>query len=372
MKNNLLRLLFSIIFLLSQVCFAASQTPPQFSKAIEIIKELKPDNIELSPILIVEGQIIIEGHTANTRLISDYLHSIEQGKIGLVQLKEIMPEQRNGLHVKRFLISVDPIDPEKIATSKNASATSIMTATPSNDCSIDGKPIKTTPYTKTFKCSAATITVEGEKYPDDLDCSDVPVSKEGVFYTNSKGTHLPMTSVNTLLANDEDFSQRVWMADDVKCASSNTIIISYFGGGNCVGCERSVKYTFGGDGELKDARLPKPPKSNRTWMLGEKCLGFELSLSDKFSDAGYKAKYVVNTGDGLTFVAEKIVSDGNPNPSDASHVLFPDDFVVEKTPQLKAWLNCSDGKYSWYIYGNGELIDKGKYSFIREGVKEKY
>lgn len=230
---------------------------------------------------------------------------------------------------------------------------------------------KTTPYTKIFKCPAATITLEGEKYPDTEDCSDVSISKESGFYTNSKGTHLPLMSLNTLLANDEDFSKRVWMANDVQCADANTIIISYFGGGNCVGCERIVKYTFGTDGELKDARLPKP-KSNRTWMVGERCKGFELSLWDKFSDAGYKAKYVVKTGDGLTFIAERNISEGNPNPSDVSHVLFPDDFVSEKTPQLKAWLNCVTGKYSWYIYGNGELIDKGKYSFIREGVEEKW
>jgi cytochrome c551/c552 len=108
------------------VCFGQSQSAPQLSQTIEKLKALKPDNIELSPILIYNGQIKIEGYATNTRFIPIYFHSIEESKIGLVQVKEIMPVERDGRHVIHFKIIVAPQESgllTNISTSSRVSET---------------------------------------------------------------------------------------------------------------------------------------------------------------------------------------------------------------------------------------------------------
>jgi hypothetical protein len=98
--------------LLPMICHGEVSANQRSAKTIERLKGLKPENVELSPIVIVDGQIDIEGFTTDTRYLSIYLHSIEDSKIGLVRLQEIVPADRDGRRVTHFKMKVDPIRPE--------------------------------------------------------------------------------------------------------------------------------------------------------------------------------------------------------------------------------------------------------------------
>jgi hypothetical protein len=102
------------------VCFGKSQPSPPLALMLEKLKALKPENIELFPILIDDGQIKIEGYATNTRFLPMYFHSIEDGKIGLVKIKEIMPMDRDGRRVFHFIISVENLEHDYGAPSANA------------------------------------------------------------------------------------------------------------------------------------------------------------------------------------------------------------------------------------------------------------
>lgn len=108
MRKILFRLLLSISLFIPMVCLGGIHADQQLSTAIKQLNELKPDNIELTPISIEAEKIRIEGYATNTRSIPAYLHSIEDSKIGLVRVHKIVPTERNGRHVYRFVISIEP------------------------------------------------------------------------------------------------------------------------------------------------------------------------------------------------------------------------------------------------------------------------
>jgi len=110
MSNSLIKLLCSSAFLLPLVCFGSSNDDPKIEKAMEILKELRTDNIELSPFQIEGGQVRIEGYALNSKVVPTYLHSTEESKIGKVNLEEISPAERQGRRVIHFIISVEPPD----------------------------------------------------------------------------------------------------------------------------------------------------------------------------------------------------------------------------------------------------------------------
>ncbi len=90
----------------------ALQIDPKLSKTIAKLKELKVDKIEVSALIAENGLVKIVGYAKNSRIIPNYLRAIEDGKIGLVHLKEITPAERNGEHIYHFILSVDALDSE--------------------------------------------------------------------------------------------------------------------------------------------------------------------------------------------------------------------------------------------------------------------
>lgn len=106
------------------VCFGGSQPSPQLALLLGKLNALKPENIELSPILIDDGQIKIEGYTTNTRFIPIYFHSIDDGKIGLIQVRQIMPMERDGRHVIHFQLTVAPQESGLLTSTSTSSEVS--------------------------------------------------------------------------------------------------------------------------------------------------------------------------------------------------------------------------------------------------------
>lgn len=98
----------------------------------------------------------------------------------------------------------------------------------------------------------------------------------------------------------------------------------------------------------------------RVWQLSS-CFTFKLAVRDKMVGGEFVAKYVVQSADGNTFIAEKKADD-----FESSRVVFPDDFYDEKT-KLKMGMVCHM-TYKWFIYADTALVDKGTASFAREGV----
>lgn len=101
----------------------------------------------------------------------------------------------------------------------------------------------------------------------------------------------------------------------------------------------------------------------RVWQMSS-CFTFRLAVRDKMVGGEFTAKYVVRSSDGSTFIAEKKSDDFS-----GSEVIFPDDFHDEKT-KLKAWMDCDHMTYKWYIYADNTMVDKGRGSFTREGVRK--
>jgi hypothetical protein len=131
-------------------------------------------------------------------------------------------------------------------------------------CPEKGEPIVTTPYKSSQACPAATIIIEGELNPKKYEsCLNlVPSASEQVFYQAKNKKPLPLPTVNSLLPSDKDFNSRLWVVGstldgklDVKCNGKNVVSIGFWGGGNCRGCERTVNYTFGNNGQFKSAKF---------------------------------------------------------------------------------------------------------------------
>ena len=112
MRNIIFRSLLSIALLLPMICHGEEGANQRSAKTIERLKGLKPENVELSPIVIVDGQIDIEGFTPDTRYLSVYLRSIQDSKLGLVRLQEVVPADRDGHRVMHFKMTIDPMRPE--------------------------------------------------------------------------------------------------------------------------------------------------------------------------------------------------------------------------------------------------------------------
>ena len=125
-------------------------------------------------------------------------------------------------------------------------------------CPKDGEPVKTIPYTKTFRCTVSSIVVEGETGSVEYqECpGDEPAARAAAYYTGGSKPRLPLPAINSLFPkSDKDSSARNWIAGKAHCQSDNSIIIDYWAEGGCDGCERSVQYIFSDEGALQKTRL---------------------------------------------------------------------------------------------------------------------
>ncbi len=114
----------------------------------------------------------------------------------------------------------------------------------------------TTPFSKSFRCPAATVSVTGERYPAQYaSCYNIPIKKETVFFSRGNAKPDPSTTIGSLLSKDPDFGPRTWDVSSVQCTGPDEIAIVYWSGGNCTGCERAVTYHFNPDGKLTGATL---------------------------------------------------------------------------------------------------------------------
>jgi hypothetical protein len=85
---------------------------------------------------------------------------------------------------------------------------------------------------------------------------------------------------------------------------------------------------------------------------------FSLNVREKLMlSPTYKAKYVVKTADGRTFVAER---QGKEDQGDHSKVIFPNDFREDRLG-MNAWAACDGAEYFWEIYANGKFIEGGSF-----------
>jgi hypothetical protein len=76
----------------------------------------------------------------------------------------------------------------------------------------------------------------------------------------------------------------------------------------------------------------------------------------------YEVEYIIKANDGMTYIARK---QGIAENVDFSKVVFPNDFVDEKT-NLPAYANCTgNAKYDWSIMVNRKDIDDGYLDFGR-------
>lgn len=134
-------------------------------------------------------------------------------------------------------------------------------------CPAKDEAIVTTPYKWSTTCPATTIIIEGDRNPEKYETclGDVSSAREQVFYQAKGKKPLPLPTVNSLLPPDasDSFKLSLWIAGAnlefgnpyVKCDGKNAVSIGFSKGGNCTGCERTVKYTFDNNGELKRAEL---------------------------------------------------------------------------------------------------------------------
>lgn len=125
-------------------------------------------------------------------------------------------------------------------------------------CPPIGEAVKTTPYTKTYRCSATSIIVEGETNPEKYqEClGDVPAAKEAAYSISGNKPRERLPSINTLAPKSDLLAiTKVWMATDAHCQNDGSIVVDYWGGGNCRNCARSVQYTFDENGKFKKASL---------------------------------------------------------------------------------------------------------------------
>jgi hypothetical protein len=143
-------------------------------------------------------------------------------------------------------------------------------------------PVTTTPYAEETKCPVVTILVKGESNPPRYaSClGDVPSSKESVSFHGLDGVERSLPTVLMMLpkpmlhpdrsppskqrlAEYGDFRRRTWIASDVRCRGSDGVSIYYWGGGNCVGCERFAEYRFSKHGTLLRSYLRPFQESDR-------------------------------------------------------------------------------------------------------------
>lgn len=129
-------------------------------------------------------------------------------------------------------------------------------------CPKEGEPIVTMPYQMSMVCQAATVLVHGERNPEEYESclGDTPFAMEQVFYVSKDMKRLPLPTVNSLLSAKDSFKARLWFVGDsdptsVKCQGSNSISVTFWSGGNCTKCTRTVEYVFTSDGRLQSATL---------------------------------------------------------------------------------------------------------------------
>jgi|GEM_PF-5353094 len=86
----------------------SSNTPDEITKALEKLNEITPNNIEL-PLVVIEGdEILVEGYALSEQIPKDYVRSLEDTKIGAVNVKEIVEEFRDDVRVQHFKILIQP------------------------------------------------------------------------------------------------------------------------------------------------------------------------------------------------------------------------------------------------------------------------
>jgi hypothetical protein len=123
-----------------------------------------------------------------------------------------------------------------------------------------GEVVHTIAYKEATQCPAASIPTEGaanpEKYQSGL--GDVPGARERVGLERKTRAAEPLPSIRSLSAQDNTFIQRrAWVANEVMCKGTLRIDVTYWGGGNCNRCEKSVEDEFDRNGELKSARIQR-------------------------------------------------------------------------------------------------------------------
>lgn len=132
-----------------------------------------------------------------------------------------------------------------------------------DECPADGETVQTISYQSATSCPIGRVVIDGRRNPDKYaSCLGlVPATEEHVSIESARSSRR-LPRVNDLIAKDSslsvsernDFVGRIWMASDVKC-DGDKIHITYWGGGNCDGCERQVTYQFSPSGRLVSERL---------------------------------------------------------------------------------------------------------------------
>jgi hypothetical protein len=95
-----------------------------------------------------------------------------------------------------------------------------------------------------------SVVIEGERNPEKYESclGDVPIDHESV-YLHKDEVRTPLSILDLAPVYPIDRT-RTWMVSDVYCGIDNSIVVTYWGGGNCSKCEQFIQYEFNDTGHV--------------------------------------------------------------------------------------------------------------------------